>query len=350
MMFIGWMAAGYQFMCAILGDGGVKCFGKNTYGSLGLGKLIAEVYNPSLTTYVNLGGRRATAISCGTYHACVILDDDTLRCWGRNSYGETGRPTTLSNIGSRSYDMGANLTAVDLGGGARAVAVACGGYFTCAILDTTEMKCWGYNQYGMLGLGDTANRPGSPSTLPGLVFGGGGRYPVAIQTFETAVCAILNTQELVCWGSNSWANLGLEDTNHKATTTLSANGLYDFKVALGTGKGVKAPNQTFVPLPPYPPPASPSPPTPPSPPAQPLLASATPGNGTSAVVALGYTLTCVIRNDSSVVCWGECNHDACQKVVRGGAGACVAGAACFMLLGIGMAEHWPSRPLYAISG
>lgn len=109
-------------------------------------------------------------------------------------------------------------------------------------------------------------------------------------------------------GQNTWANLGLGDTTDRGGTTLGASGLYAFKVELGTGKGVKTPNQTFVPLPPYPPPASLSPPSPPSPPAQPVLAAATTSTvagGLWGLVGLSYYTTCVIRNDSNVVCWGE---------------------------------------------
>ena len=35
------------------------------------------------------------------------------------------------------------------------VALSLGGYHSCAVLDNGLAKCWGLNEYGQLGLGDT---------------------------------------------------------------------------------------------------------------------------------------------------------------------------------------------------
>ncbi|HIG28290.1 MAG TPA: hypothetical protein EYQ50_11000, partial [Verrucomicrobiales bacterium] len=39
-------------------------------------------------------GRTAVDAYAGGYHTCVILDDDSLYCWGRNGYGQLGDGTT----------------------------------------------------------------------------------------------------------------------------------------------------------------------------------------------------------------------------------------------------------------
>ena len=54
--------------------------------------------------------------------------------------------------------MGDNLPAVDLGTGRVATAISTCGAHTCAILDDTSVKCWGYNNNGQLGLGHKNNR------------------------------------------------------------------------------------------------------------------------------------------------------------------------------------------------
>eukprot|EP00290_Baffinella_frigidus_P055384 CAMPEP_0180344254 /NCGR_PEP_ID=MMETSP0989-20121125/2718_1 /TAXON_ID=697907 /ORGANISM="non described non described, Strain CCMP2293" /LENGTH=198 /DNA_ID=CAMNT_0022333259 /DNA_START=1 /DNA_END=597 /DNA_ORIENTATION=+ len=46
--------------------------------------------------------------------------------------------------------MGASLPVVNLGAGKLAKSVSCGGFFTCVVLDDDTMKCFGDNQFGLL--------------------------------------------------------------------------------------------------------------------------------------------------------------------------------------------------------
>ena len=71
-----------------------------------------------------------------------------LKCWGYNGYGQLG-------IGNR-IDKG-TPTKVDLGAGRTATYVSSGGNVNCAILDNGSLKCWGYNYYGQLGIGTSGN-------------------------------------------------------------------------------------------------------------------------------------------------------------------------------------------------
>lgn len=61
--------------------------------------------------------------------------------------------------------MGDDLPFVDLGTNRTVLSVKAGGERTCAILDDGSLKCWGDNQGGQLGLGDTAPRGGAPSQM-----------------------------------------------------------------------------------------------------------------------------------------------------------------------------------------
>ena len=107
------------------------------------------------------------------YHTCAILDDGSLKCWGRNYYGELGIG------GTTGYDVQYSSTpqAVDLGTGRTAVSVSLGQYHTCALLDDGSLKCWGYNYYGQLGIGSTTQQ-----TTPQTVNLGTGRTAVSVSS------------------------------------------------------------------------------------------------------------------------------------------------------------------------
>ncbi|HEX2672571.1 MAG TPA: hypothetical protein VHM25_16930, partial [Polyangiaceae bacterium] len=97
-------------------------------------------------------GNKVKSIAIGRYHACAVLEGGGLKCWGNNSVGALGLGSIQPTQGVPEY-----LPSVDLGGhGAQQVAT--GESHSCAILDDGKLKCWGYNYDGQLGLGDTINR------------------------------------------------------------------------------------------------------------------------------------------------------------------------------------------------
>jgi alpha-tubulin suppressor-like RCC1 family protein len=107
---------------------------------------------------VNLGTGRAVAdVSSGPAHMCARFTDGALKCWGDNFSGELGL-NDAERRGGAPTDMGDALPVVNLGTGRRAVAISCGGSHTCAVLDDGSVKCWGRGFFGQLGLGDNYNR------------------------------------------------------------------------------------------------------------------------------------------------------------------------------------------------
>jgi hypothetical protein len=63
---------------------------------------------------VDLGtGRTATAIAGSYYSTIVRLDDGTIKAWGSGHGGQLGQGNT-QNIGDGSGEMGDNLSPIDL--------------------------------------------------------------------------------------------------------------------------------------------------------------------------------------------------------------------------------------------
>lgn len=209
------VAAGDSHSCALLDDGSVKCWGWNNTGQLGLG-IFGNQHEP--TDPVLLGtGRTATAISTGSHFACAILDGNEAKCWGSNGGGQLGQGDTTSR-GNTADLMGDNLNAINLGTGRTIASISTGGAHSCAHLDNGDVKCWGFNGGGRLGTGDTANR-GTNSAQMGdalaTVDMGTNLTIDHVAAGGVLSCAVLNTSELKCWGANGSGQLGLEDTENR---------------------------------------------------------------------------------------------------------------------------------------
>ena len=116
---------------------------------------------------VDLGtGKTAVAISVGDDHNCALLSDGGVKCWGGNSYGQLGQGDTLTRgLAPGQVDMGDLLPAIALGTGEIVVGIRAGEQHTCALLIQGRMKCWGWGESGRLGLGDTANRGDQPNEM-----------------------------------------------------------------------------------------------------------------------------------------------------------------------------------------
>jgi alpha-tubulin suppressor-like RCC1 family protein len=215
------VAACFGWTCALLDTGQVKCWGLNDQGQLGLGDTRSRGGHPgemgdALPT-VDLGqGKTARAISCSGGvggMTCALLDDSTLKCWGDNEFGSLGLGD-VENRGDRPGQMGDALPAVELGTGRRAVSIATGVQASCALLENGQVKCWGTNGFGALGVGDVqqlGDEPGEMADMLPAVDLGTNRTAVSIASGLDNVCAILDNDDLKCWGGNQDGELGLGD-------------------------------------------------------------------------------------------------------------------------------------------
>ena len=87
------------------------------------------------------GGRTVIDVSLGWTHACAVLDDCSLKCWGYNGYGALGQ-NDKEHRGDGPDEMGDNLPAVYVGEGRTVSRLALGYGNTCVVLDNGDAKCW----------------------------------------------------------------------------------------------------------------------------------------------------------------------------------------------------------------
>lgn len=210
------IAAGEGFSCALLDDGAVKCWGTSLLGEVGQGDVNHrgdEVGEMGTALSGIALGKKAKAIAVKKSHACAILEDDTLKCWGSNLYGQLGLGDDIDR-GNEPNQMGAKLPAIALGAGRTVRAIGLGGNHTCAILDDAALKCWGRNNNGQLGLGDIDDRGATaaklPAALPAIDLGPG-RTAKAIAAGDLHTCVLLDDATVKCWGANPSGQLGRGD-------------------------------------------------------------------------------------------------------------------------------------------
>ncbi|MEQ1876897.1 MAG: hypothetical protein ABL958_09645 [Bdellovibrionia bacterium] len=209
---------GYINYCAIFEDSKMKCWGYNYYGQLGLGDTLdrgatAATVGTKLP-YVDLGNvSKPMKVSAGRYHTCALFENGKIKCWGYNGLGELGYGDTVTR-GNLANQMGNNLPFVDLGKDVMVTDVVAGELMTCVLIAGGKVKCWGNGSSG-LGYGDTNNRGDNPNemgdNLPFVDLGDG--LPVtAIAIQLSSVCATFLNGTIKCWGGNNFGTLGYGDT------------------------------------------------------------------------------------------------------------------------------------------
>lgn len=210
------IAAGYAHTCALLSDGTVECWGVNYYGQLGSTASSTCSSNPCAITPQPVPGLSGViAIGSGDYTTCAVLTGGAVKCWGLNSWGETGAPAGGNTTSPYSVS----------GLSGPAIAVAPGYEATCALISGGTVQCWGNNNAGQLGNGKmTASA--SPQTVSNLT------TATAITAGELHFCALRADHTVVCWGDNSDSELGSPQTicdppnsDYCSTTPVQVYGL-----------------------------------------------------------------------------------------------------------------------------
>ncbi|MCB9599482.1 MAG: hypothetical protein H6720_03845 [Sandaracinus sp.] len=85
-------------------------------------------------------------------------------------------------------------------------------FFGCALQADRLVVCWGANQFGQLGVGDTAPRD-MPVVVPGL------SDVVQLAVGDSSVCALQADGTVRCWGDNFAGQIGDETLDQRASPT-----------------------------------------------------------------------------------------------------------------------------------
>ncbi|MBI3207260.1 MAG: hypothetical protein HYZ29_37325 [Myxococcales bacterium] len=243
------LTAGGTAACVLRADGTVWCWGDNRYGALGDGTITGLNCGPNTCKptpqQVSAVGSTATEVSAGLGGSvCVLKQDDTAWCWGRNDHGQLGDGTTgdAGCAGVSCKPSPVQITAL----GKDTVSISAGGVYACARTKNTKVSCWGYNGSGELGDGTLAQKT-LPTELAAL--GAGCSF---LSAGLDVSCAVKSDGTTWCWGRNDFGQVGD-----------------------GTFSGSRTPPVQVVPL-----------------------------GSTVKQVESGQYFTCALKSDGTVWCWG----------------------------------------------
>jgi alpha-tubulin suppressor-like RCC1 family protein len=182
-------------------DRAVQCWDPNYAGQLGDGTTTEP------TTPVEVSGiTTATGIAlCGS-HSCALLIDGKARGCGQNGKGQLG------SVSGRSQSS----TPVDVYDITTATSIDLGCEHSCAVLSNGKVKCWGWNNNGLLDIGNTNDRT-SPVEVSGI------SNATSIALGGSHSCALLTDGKMMCWDRNDYGKLG-DGTTNTSTTPVSALG------------------------------------------------------------------------------------------------------------------------------
>jgi alpha-tubulin suppressor-like RCC1 family protein len=187
--------------CALLVDGTVRCWGAVHTGILDpeAADIVGDDETPASRPVLNFG-QPAIQVSVGTRHACVLLEDKSVLCWGSNESGELGIASSRDSLSVTES------SSVELSGPVRSISVGNGA--TCAVLEDGAVSCWGSGGIAGLGYGNTDVVGDDETPLSvGPVSLGQSAYAASVGRYDR--CAVLECGELRCWGLNRFGSAGL---------------------------------------------------------------------------------------------------------------------------------------------
>ena len=206
------IAVGNMHTCVLYSDQSIRCTGLNSQGEIGNNSYIS-VSEPTLAQ----GTVNPAALRTGAEHTCTLVGDGRMQCWGTNYTGQLGDGTMggFAMVPQFVHNISNAIKAVP------------GGFHTCAILSDHTVQCWGRNQDGQLGNGDSTTDVPLPAPVIGLgpvadLIGGGYHN-----------CALMADNSVRCWGRNSRGQIGDGTDTTPVTQPHIVSGLTAAALSLG---------------------------------------------------------------------------------------------------------------------
>ena len=180
--------------CAVLTDGSISCWGSNYYGQLGID--VFPEYDDQDVEGIGYSAQPVQVVGLPDDNpmvqvvvsrgtSCGLTAIGDVYCWGEGGY-----------VGDSTTDD--RPAPVEISFDTRIVKLAAGSFHTCALTIDGKVLCWGLDR----GLGDGIERdywsglaitPNSTAAFPS------GQYAIDLAASMWGTCALLDNQSVSCW-------------------------------------------------------------------------------------------------------------------------------------------------------
>jgi len=198
------IAPGYFFTCATALSGEAYCWGRNTNGELGNNSTVNST-TPVLVDQSGVSaGKTFTSIVATQQHVCALSSDGLVFCWGAGTY--LGRTGTVSSSVPVAVDLTGELVNHPF------LTITAKNSVTCGIATDNNSYCWGLGTSGQRGDGVATTIVAQPK--PVVTSGAlNGLATIALSNGANHSCAVASNNQLYCWGTNAYGQLGDNSTN-----------------------------------------------------------------------------------------------------------------------------------------
>nr|BFD62924.1 chromosome condensation regulator RCC1 [Bdellovibrio sp. HM001] len=205
------VSIGETVACAVATDGvgycwGGKGFSHSLYNPVLGNGTSAQRYSPTpidVSTIPVTDSRLFSKIVVSEFHACGLMTDQKVYCWGNSGYSRSGHSSANSVYRPQPLDTSGMS-------GAKLWKDIYGNKETFCGVSTDDIAyCWGDSLWGQLGNGVVAGSSSTPVpvTVTGLL---AGEAPLMVKGFDPYSCGILDiAKNIYCWG-NEGTSLAIE--------------------------------------------------------------------------------------------------------------------------------------------
>jgi len=225
-------------------------------------------------------GLKALSVAVGAYHACALLTDHTVECWGVGSQVAAPIVTTPAVVPGLSGVM----------------AIASKGELTCAMLSDASVECWGMDVFTVA---PTATDYTTPVVVPSLA---GAKSLSMGGVGSDSLCALMPGGDVQCHGGIVSSSMPPVDAGEVATAVATGLGAACAVVSGGAVSCWGAITCVIDQCPDY----GPAP---------------IPGLTGATAIAEGNEHACALLGNGSVVCWGSNAEAQLGTLACGDAGA-----------------------------